>query len=112
MSHSGKKLVSEKYFEKDPFLGPLSTSNINNNTVITCCLETEKQKQLQCSGILLPSSQRLLSSLCSSLSSSSVSLVLGLSLTLLGAVTFIVSPQLESALTHLVQTWTALAGGK
>ena len=50
MSHSGKKLVSEKYFEKDPFLGPLSTSNINNNTVITCCLETEKQKQLQCSG--------------------------------------------------------------
>ena len=65
-----------------------------------------------CPGILLPSSASLLSSLCSYLSSSSVSLVLGLSLTLLGFVTFIVSPQLETALTHLVQTWTALAGGK
>ena len=38
--------------------------------------------------------------------------VLGLSLTLLGFLTFIVSPQLEAALTHLVQTWTALAGGQ
>ena len=30
----------------------------------------------------------------------------------LGFLTFIVSPQLEAALTHLVQTWTALAGGQ
>ena len=167
MSQNGKRIVSDKYFEKDPFLGPLTS----NNNSVTCCLETEKQKPIHCtgkgletskktkrplsvwpfefpdialkysllahnalyqctkgqrlniasspivhcmicSGILLPSSASLISSLCSSLSSSSVSLVLGLVLTLLGFITFIVSPQLESALTHLVQTWTALAGGE
>ena len=64
-------------------------------------------------GILLPGScsTRLVTSLLR-VSSSSISLVLGLSLTLLGFLTFIVSPQLEAALTHLVQTWTALAGGQ
>jgi len=103
MGHN-KKLTSEKFYEKDPFLTPLSN---NNSTGMTCCDEKHK---VQCTGILLPNSSQLVSSLLS-ISSSSISLVLGVTLILLGFICFIVSPQLESALTHLVQTWTALAGG-
>ena len=47
MSQNGKRIVSEKYFEKDPFLGPLTS----NNNSVTCCLETEKQKPIHCTGI-------------------------------------------------------------
>ena len=47
MSQNGKRIVSEKYFEKDPFLGPLSS----NNNSVTCCLETEKQKPIHCTGM-------------------------------------------------------------
>ena len=46
MSQNGKKIVSEKYFEKDPFLSPLAS----NNNSVTCCLETEKQKPIHCTG--------------------------------------------------------------
>ena len=48
MSQNGKRIVSEKYFEKDPFLGPLTS----NNNSVTCCLETEKQKPIHCTGII------------------------------------------------------------
>ena len=47
MSQNGKRIVSEKYFEKDPFLGPLTS----NNNSVTCCLETEKQKPIHCTGM-------------------------------------------------------------
>ena len=46
MSQNGKRIVSDKYFEKDPFLGPLTS----NNNSVTCCLENEKQKPIHCTG--------------------------------------------------------------
>ena len=49
MGHNGKKLTSEKFYEKDPFLTPAALSN-NNSTGMTCCDEKHK---LQCTGTLL-----------------------------------------------------------
>ena len=127
-----KKGSVDKYFEKDPFLAPIPLTNNNINSgpslVQSCC---EEKQKIKCSGknqkyfiiknhkkiivsilgILLPTTSSLLSSL-QTVSSASISLCLGISLIVLGFICFIVSPQIETALTHLIQSWTALSGGK
>ena len=127
-----KKIPKDGYFEQDPFLGPLPLTNNNGGQSMAqaCCDEKHKLKcsgkshqlctfntifcslEIDISGILLPNTvSRIISSL-RRISSASLSLVLGVSLIMLGFICFIISPQIESALTQLIQTWTALSGGK
>jgi len=89
------KKSNEKYFEKDPFLVPISN---NNTAYVLCC---EEKPRLSCPGMMVSTVSSL----------HSLSLMSRISLILLGLVCFIVSPQLEAALVSLVQSWTALVSG-